>query len=168
MRCTLFLILLLFGCTVEKTKNVPETGAECQDTSQSCDADSPEGCVSENGGCLTSSDCCQSDSYICVSGVCSRSCISNQECESGCCASWSTETLSGYACAPQSVCEAYCVGADESCSVNGDCCGDLVCVNQVCATSCLIGEDCESECCARFTTAEGATGRACAPSSICE
>ncbi len=87
---------------------------------------------------------------------CQAACTLNSNCVSGCCAARADGV---HVCADPSYCAACSVAVGNTCSSDAQCCADptsgrtTYCTNEVgttvCRTTCTVGTDCASGCCAR-------------------
>jgi hypothetical protein len=137
--------------------------------------DASTGCVANNGTCNANGDCCgYPDTAHCVDygngGTCAPLCAANADCTTGCCVALMSGAM---ACAPSNACSTTgtCVGDNQTCNVNGDCCGfpdknrcvDFGSGTGTCAVVCTTGTDCSTGCCTTLTSGYSV----CAPSTNC-
>lgn len=136
------------------------------------DMDAGNACLAVGADCKAKPDSCCNGS-TCVYDVkdpskslCASTCLSNNQCNSGCC----TKLVQGNAavCAPVEYCSTTCAQPGASCAANA-CCPNSVCVESTvtgvsCAARCTAGAQCVSGCCAPLNN----TGETvCSPASFC-
>jgi len=126
-------------------------------------------CAAPGAPCPSGAGCCAGETCLALSSgnICASNCISDGQCESGCC----TPLQGGAAsvCAPASYCPApTCSDVDGSC-LDAPCCSGLTCVSDdmamvtVCASPCSDGSKCASGCCTPLDSGGGV----CSPASYC-
>ncbi|MBX3069219.1 MAG: hypothetical protein KF883_01825 [Thermomicrobiales bacterium] len=188
-----------FDCCSGTCDDTAHVCLSCLATSHDCTSDAQ--CCSgtcESGGCChilgdtcPGGGCC--GDLNCESGQCcapagiacgtSDDCCTGLVCDNGFCAVDEPSCLAiGDTCAESSECcsqvcdpdgGSCCVLEDQFCSVNVECCGDLVCSFQTCVPPCLaIDNTCASadECCSEtceFGVCCLASGEACIDSGCC-
>lgn len=125
------------------------------------------GCTAATGeSCGVDSDCCAYPNALCenfegIGSLCSATCSSGSDCESGCC---TPDSSNRWTCSPADYCTPSCKGGvGTPCTTQGDCCqvdtnGD-VCVGaplNACTAACTTSSECESHCCVQLQDGNGA------------
>ena len=170
---TTLLFTLMIGCSSERDDPAPPTPAPAPSTTDAdAGGDITTSCTAAGGDCRDDANAC-CNGTTCVfdtadrsKAVCAATCLSDDQCNSGCCTALIEGTQA--VCAPPNYCASACATPGTSCETTA-CCANAVCVVSTvtgtsCAARCATHEQCVSGCCAPLdNTAE----LVCSPPTFC-